>query len=75
MASAGETINSFPEVVDLNVGGVHYTAQLATLIKDADSRLAAMFTGQEPMHKDSKGRFFIDRDGVLFRYGGKQSSS
>lgn len=57
----------FPDVVDLNVGGVYYTATLATLTRDNESRLAAMFTGREPMMTDSKGRYFIDRDGVLFR--------
>lgn len=57
----------FPDVVDLNVGGVYYTAALTTLTRDPDSRLAAMFSGREPLQTDSKGRYFIDRDGVLFR--------
>lgn len=59
---------AFPDVVELNVGGVYYTAQLSTLTRDTDSRLAAMFTHQEQLPQDSKGRYFIDRDGVLFRY-------
>lgn len=59
----------FPEVIELNVGGVFYTTTLQTLTKDGDSRLAAMFLHKtEPIRKDSKGRYFLDRDGVLFRY-------
>lgn len=59
----------FPDVVELNVGGVFYTTTLDTLTRDHDSKLAAMFLSKsEPAKKDSKGRFFLDRDGVLFRY-------
>lgn len=58
----------FPAVVELNVGGVLYTTSLATLTSQPDSRLAAIFTGKQPATKDSKGRYFLDRDGVLFRY-------
>lgn len=60
--------NGFPDVVELNVGGVSYTTSLETLVSQPDSQLAAMFTGREPVTKDSKGRYFLDRDGVLFRY-------
>lgn len=59
----------FPEVVELNVGGVFYTTSLATITKDEDSLLSAMFVQRtEQATKDSKGRYFLDRDGVLFRY-------
>ena len=57
-------------VVELNVGGVFYTTALSTLTREPDSRLAALFAEQPEsrMQKDAKGRFFLDRDGVLFRY-------
>lgn len=53
--------------IDLNVGGVFYTASLDTLTSQPDSYLAAVFTGKVSAPQDSKGRFFLDRDGVLFR--------
>jgi hypothetical protein len=68
---SGESIaNDFPEVVELNVGGVFYSTSLTTLIKEPDSLLGEIFTGKnkDAIMKDSKGRFFLDRDGVLFRY-------
>ncbi|ERL94919.1 BTB/POZ domain-containing protein KCTD12 [Dendroctonus ponderosae] len=58
----------FPPVIDLNVGGVVYTTTLKTLTSHPNSKLFGIFTGSEPVEKDSKGRFFLDRDGVLFRY-------
>ncbi|XP_066941040.1 BTB/POZ domain-containing protein KCTD12 [Macrobrachium rosenbergii] len=70
----GQSINSimqvFPPIVELNVGGVFYTTALTTLQKEPDSLLGQMFTGKSktPVLRDSKGKFFIDRDGVLFRY-------
>lgn len=59
---------SFPDVVELNVGGVYYTTSLTTLTKDGDSLLASIFTGRQEVSRDAKGRYFLDRDGVLFRY-------
>lgn len=59
---------SFPLVVELNVGGQTYTTSLATLLSDKDSYLAGLFSGKYKVVKDSRGRFFIDRDGSLFRY-------
>ncbi len=68
----GSSISStlFPSIVELNVGGVHYTTTLSTLTRDPDSLLGQMFTGRSrtPVLRDSKGKYFIDRDGVLFRY-------
>lgn len=60
----------FPPIVELNVGGVFYTTALVTLTREADSLLGQMFLGRArtPVLRDSKGKFFIDRDGVLFRY-------
>ncbi|XP_017770036.1 PREDICTED: BTB/POZ domain-containing protein KCTD12-like [Nicrophorus vespilloides] len=61
-------MSGFPDIVELNVGGVTYSASLATLTNQPESQLCAIFTGNEPIAKDSKGRYFLDRDGVLFRY-------
>ncbi|XP_044258992.1 LOW QUALITY PROTEIN: BTB/POZ domain-containing protein KCTD12 [Tribolium madens] len=58
----------FPSVIELNIGGVFYTTTLKTLISQPDSHLNAIFTGREPITQDAKGRYFLDRDGVLFRY-------
>ncbi|XP_060562865.1 BTB/POZ domain-containing protein KCTD16-like [Ruditapes philippinarum] len=60
----------FPEIVELNVGGVFYTTSLTTLIKEPSSLLGQIFGGECSIKlvKDSKGKYFIDRDGVLFRY-------
>ncbi|XP_012277958.1 BTB/POZ domain-containing protein KCTD12 [Orussus abietinus] len=57
-----------PSIVELNVGGVFYTTTLTTLTKEPDSHLSSIFTGNSPVPKDAKGKFFLDRDGVLFRY-------
>ncbi|XP_076637064.1 BTB/POZ domain-containing protein Ktl [Colletes latitarsis] len=57
-----------PSVVELNVGGVFYTTALTTLTREGDSHLAALFSGKTPVEKDAKGKYFLDRDGVLFRY-------
>ncbi|CAH1776423.1 unnamed protein product [Owenia fusiformis] len=66
----GSNGDSFPEIVELNVGGVFYTTSLSTLIKEDNSLLGQIFTGKAKNYlaKDSKGKYFIDRDGVLFRY-------
>lgn len=59
-------------VVELNVGGVHYTSTRKTLASDKNSRLGEWFdvsnTSSSTLLKDAKGRYFLDRDGVLFRY-------
>ncbi|XP_046669513.1 BTB/POZ domain-containing protein KCTD16 [Homalodisca vitripennis] len=62
-----ESAMDLPAVVELNVGGVFYTTTLTTLTRDQDSTLTHYFT-KAPPPKDAKGKFFIDRDGVLFRY-------
>ena len=67
----GITVNmsgEFADIVELNVGGVTYTTALETLTAETDSLLGEMFTGKQAVVKDAKGRYFIDRDGVLFRY-------
>ena len=60
----------FADIVELNVGGVFYTTSLETLSKDPNSLLGQIFTGNSnsKLLKDSKGKYFLDRDGVLFRY-------
>ncbi|CAD7678894.1 unnamed protein product [Nyctereutes procyonoides] len=64
--------NSFPEVMELNVGGQVYFTRHSTLISIPHSLLWKMFSPKRDtandLAKDSKGRFFIDRDGFLFRY-------
>lgn len=62
-------MGDFPAVLELNVGGVHYTTTLKTLLTEPNTLLYEMFTGKpDAIIKDAKGRHFIDRDGVLFRY-------
>ena len=62
--------SEFPTIVELNVGGVFYTTSLSTLVKEPDSLLSEIFNGKtkNAVVRDSKGKYFIDRDGVLFRY-------
>lgn len=55
-------------IVELNVGGVHYTTSAATLCKKPGTMLAAMFSGRYEVLKGSDGRVFLDRDGELFAY-------
>ena len=58
----------FPAVIELNVGGKHYTTTLLTLVKCKDTMLAAMFSGNYDVKKDQHGRYFIDADGENFHY-------
>ncbi|XP_031625427.1 BTB/POZ domain-containing protein KCTD12-like [Contarinia nasturtii] len=62
-------------VIELNVGGVHYTTTRRTLTSDKSSRLGEWFDANNTssstssaLVKDAKGRYFLDRDGVLFRF-------
>lgn len=71
MATSNEEDESeFPPVIELNVGGVFYTTSHATLTRESNSLLAHIFGGTlaSGPYRDSKGKFFVDRDGVLFRY-------
>lgn len=56
------------DIVELNVGGVHYTSTRRTLLSHENSRFAELFGAPSTVAHDAKGRHFIDRDGVLFRY-------
>ncbi|XP_064569059.1 BTB/POZ domain-containing protein KCTD12-like [Zonotrichia leucophrys gambelii] len=69
-AKGGEESSPFPEIIELNVGGQVYITRLPTLLSVPGSRLWQMFTQQSTrsLARDSKGRFFVDRDGFLFRY-------
>lgn len=56
------------KIIDLNVGGVHYTTTTRTLAQ-YDSILMRMVTDlSDTWPKDTIGRYFIDRDGPIFRY-------
>ena len=61
-------------IIELNVGGVFYTTATEKKKKNANSLLAQMFDNTKQKDaaatvvKDAKGKYFIDRDGVLFRY-------
>uniref|UniRef100_A0A803W0M9 Potassium channel tetramerization domain containing 8 n=1 Tax=Ficedula albicollis TaxID=59894 RepID=A0A803W0M9_FICAL len=69
---SGPSGSPFPEVVELNVGGQVYVTRHSTLLSVPDSTLATMFSpcrgGPAALPRDSRARFFIDRDGFLFRY-------
>ncbi|XP_028249904.1 BTB/POZ domain-containing protein KCTD12.1 [Parambassis ranga] len=60
----------FSEIIELNVGGQVYVTRHKTLVAVPDSLLWTMFSKKSPkeLARDSKGRFFLDRDGFLFRY-------
>ncbi|KAM4630232.1 BTB/POZ domain-containing protein KCTD12-like [Polymixia lowei] len=70
MAQSENQTSSFPEVIELNVGGQVYVTRLETLTAVPNSLLWTSFTQRRPadLPKDRKGRFFFDRDGFLFRY-------
>lgn len=63
-----EKAQTLPSIIDINVGGHVYTTSLASLTRYPDSMLGVMFSGRRPVAKDSRGCFFIDRDGPMFRY-------
>ncbi|KAM3876644.1 BTB/POZ domain-containing protein KCTD12-like [Diretmus argenteus] len=70
MARSDTQTLSFPEIVELNVGGQLYVTRLETLTAVPNSLLWRRFTQSAPgdLPRDRKGRFFFDRDGFLFRY-------
>uniref|UniRef100_A0A803T9F3 Potassium channel tetramerisation-type BTB domain-containing protein n=1 Tax=Anolis carolinensis TaxID=28377 RepID=A0A803T9F3_ANOCA len=72
MCSQAAAAQSFPEVIELNVGGQVYFTRHSTLTGIPHTLLWKMFTSKREavndLAKDNKGRIFIDRDGFLFRY-------
>ncbi|XP_028815820.1 BTB/POZ domain-containing protein KCTD16a [Denticeps clupeoides] len=60
------------DVVELNVGGQVYYTRHATLTSVPGSLLGKLFSPKKEhpndLARDLKGRYFIDRDGFLFRY-------
>lgn len=58
----------FPENIELNVGGKFYSTSVLTLTREPDSLLGRIFSGRQTVDKDGTGKYFIDRDGALFRY-------
>ncbi|XP_019616694.1 PREDICTED: BTB/POZ domain-containing protein KCTD19-like [Branchiostoma belcheri] len=56
------------DVVTLDVGGHVYRTTMTTLTRYPDSMLGAMFGGDFDALRDDQGRYFIDRDGTLFRH-------
>eukprot|EP01120_Amphizonella_sp_Union-15-10_P005646 TRINITY_DN1695_c0_g1_i1.p1 TRINITY_DN1695_c0_g1~~TRINITY_DN1695_c0_g1_i1.p1 ORF type:complete len:288 (-),score=43.32 TRINITY_DN1695_c0_g1_i1:60-884(-) len=62
-----EDCNAITEqIVQLNVGGAHFTTSRATLCSVKGSMLEAMFSGRHKLLKDPEGRYFLDRDPKLF---------
>ncbi|XP_063793083.1 BTB/POZ domain-containing protein KCTD12-like isoform X2 [Pseudophryne corroboree] len=65
-----DDILPFPDIIELNVGGQVYITRYLTLVSVPGSLLWEMFS-QKNAHllaRDNKGRYFLDRDGFLFRY-------
>jgi len=60
--------HGWKDPIELNVGGVFYTASSETLTKYPDSFLGCLWRGVVEAEFDSEGRIFIDRDGQLFRH-------
>ncbi|XP_058506020.1 BTB/POZ domain-containing protein KCTD16-like [Solea solea] len=60
------------DVIELNVGGQVYYTRHATLASFPNSLLGKLFSNKKgssnDLSRDFKGRYFIDRDGFLFRY-------
>ena len=55
-------------LVSLNIGGILYTTSLSTLTREENSLFAVMFSGQHALKRQPDGTYFIDRDGMNFRY-------
>ena len=68
----GSVANPPPDVIELNVGGQVYYTRHATLTSSPNSLFGKLFSNKKgssnDLARDLRGRFFIDRDGFLFRY-------
>ncbi|XP_054647527.1 BTB/POZ domain-containing protein KCTD16-like [Dunckerocampus dactyliophorus] len=60
------------DVMELNVGGQVYYTRHSTLTAFPNSLLGKLFSNKKgssnDLSRDFRGRYFIDRDGFLFRY-------
>ncbi|XP_051931141.1 BTB/POZ domain-containing protein KCTD16-like isoform X1 [Hippocampus zosterae] len=60
------------DVIELNVGGQVYYTRHVTLTAFPNSLLGKLFSNKKgssnDLSRDFRGRYFIDRDGFLFRY-------
>jgi len=64
-----ETSNQLTQdIIHLNVGGTLYSTSRTTLCRIKNTMIEAMFSGRHNVAKDAKGRYFIDRSGVLFEH-------
>ena len=55
--------------IKLDVGGTIFSTSLATLQRDPNTLLAAMFSGRHELELDEEDNsYFIDRDGTFFRF-------
>lgn len=68
----GGQVQSSSDVIELNVGGQVYYTRHATLTSIPNSLLGKLFATKKDnsndLARDLRGRYFIDRDGFLFRY-------
>ncbi|KAM3613269.1 uncharacterized protein V6R79_023196 [Siganus canaliculatus] len=68
----GSVQNPPSDVIELNVGGQVYYTRIATLTSFPNSLLGKLFSNKKgssnDLSRDLRGRYFIDRDGFLFRY-------
>ncbi|KAM7417832.1 hypothetical protein PAMA_017467 [Pampus argenteus] len=68
----GSVQNPPSDVIELNVGGQVYYTRHATLTSFPNSLLGTLFSNKKgssnDLSRDLRGRYFIDRDGFLFRY-------
>ncbi|XP_068571507.1 BTB/POZ domain-containing protein KCTD16a [Cebidichthys violaceus] len=68
----GSVQNPPSDVIELNVGGQVYYTRHATLTSFPNSLLGKLFSNKKgssnDLSRDFRGRYFIDRDGFLFRY-------
>ncbi|XP_026862975.2 BTB/POZ domain-containing protein KCTD16a [Electrophorus electricus] len=70
--SPKDSAQTSSDVIELNVGGQVYYTRHATLTGIPNSLLGKIFSSKKDSPKDlardMRGRYFIDRDGFLFRY-------
>ncbi|XP_056295623.1 BTB/POZ domain-containing protein KCTD16-like [Pseudoliparis swirei] len=68
----GSVGNPPSDVIELNVGGQVYYTRHATLTSFPNSLLGKLFSNKKgssnDLSRDFRGRYFVDRDGFLFRY-------